>query len=147
MARNPKLFFLSKAPGCLRLSEMRASCKKCTPKNAVKSPLVGSDTSSSCTATSPARLLPTPDALTSTAAPAGFPSVSTIATAKTRSVGESDEKKEKEETPTMWQKPPPEATPPIPKCGCSKLPPFQPGSKIKSTKEKEEYQKKEKKRI
>ena len=45
----------------------------------------------------------------------------------------------------MWQKPPAEALPPIPKCGCSKLPPFQPGSKIKLTKEKEEYQKKEKK--
>jgi hypothetical protein len=44
--------------------------------------------------------------------------VSTIATVKTRSVGESDEKKEKEETPTMWQKPPPEAASPIPKCGC-----------------------------
>ena len=45
----------------------------------------------------------------------------------------------------MWQKPPAEALPPIPKCGCSKLPPFQPGSKIKLTKEKGEYQKKEKK--
>ena len=65
----------------------------------------------------------------------------------TSSLEESDEKKEKEETPTIWQKSPAESLPPIPKCGCSKLPPFQPGSKIKLTKEKEEYQKKEKKRI
>ena len=47
--------------------------------------------------------------------PAGRLSVSPIATTKQ---GRQENKMRKKETPTMWQKPPPEAASPIPKCGC-----------------------------